>query len=126
MRATRFRMRAGLLSWEKKDGTEAKNQRILSLIPAQYQRLNSTEGWRDFNKEEIALVKAGALQKPQQGRKRRRAVSEEPGEDGRLDDDNEEDLEQDKDSSNNTLSKGQTGESPENHPEDTGNFLPLQ
>ena len=125
MRATRFRLRAGLLSWEKKDGTDAKNQRILSLIPAQFKRLNSTKGWRDLNKEEMNQVKAGALHKPQQGPKAKRAVQvqrdltvvEHSGEDEGLDDD-EEDPEQDKD---NTLSKRDNGEWSENHLEDNGN-----
>ena len=67
MRATRFRPHAGLLFWEKKDGTDAKNQRILDLIPAQYRRVNSTKGWRDLNKEEMNQVNAGAPSKLQQG-----------------------------------------------------------
>ena len=133
MRATRFRLRAGLLSWEKKDGTEAKNRRILDLIPAQYRRVNSTKGWRDLNKNEMNQVKAGALRKPQQGRKAKRAVpaqrdlavAEDSGEDEGLDDD-EEDPEKDKDTSNNTLSERDNGEWPEYHPEDNGNSLPLR
>ena len=132
MRATRFRLRAGLLSWEKKDGTDAKNRRILDLIPAQYRRVNSTKGWRDLNKDEINQVKAGALRKPQQGRKARRAVpaqrdlavAEDSGEDEGLDDD-EEHPEKDKDTSNNTLSERDNREWPEYHPEDNGNSLPL-
>ena len=130
MRATRFRLRAGLLAWEKKDGTDAKNQRILGLIPARYRRANSTKGWRDLKKEEMNQVKAGALHKPQQGPKAKRAVQaqrdlavvEHSGEDDGLDGD-EEDSEQDKD---NTLSNRDNGEWPENHPEDNGNSLPLQ
>lgn len=76
MRATRFRLRAGCLSWEKKDGTAAKNQRILDVIPAQYKDpgVNSTKGWRDLSKAEIKSVKAGALKKPQLGPKEKRAA----------------------------------------------------
>lgn len=76
MRATRFRLAAGLLSWETKDGTAAKNQRILDLIPAEFKNpaVNSTKGWRDLNKEELEIVKAGALRKPQQGPKEKRAA----------------------------------------------------
>ena len=119
MRATRFRLRAGLLSWDKKDGTEAKNRRILDLIPASFKRVNSTKGWRDLNKEEINAVKAGALHKPQQGPKAKRALTED-GEDEGLDD-NEEDLEQDKDTSNNKRDEGQQ---PEKHPEGNSKFPP--
>ena len=76
MRATRFRLRAGCLSWAKKDGTAAKNQRILDVIPAQYKdpAVNSTKGWRDLNKAEIKRVNAGALKKPQLGPKDKRAA----------------------------------------------------
>ena len=114
MRATLFRLHAGLLS-----------RRILDLIPAQFKRVNSTKGWRDLNKDEINQVKAGALRKPQQGPKAKRAVTEDSGEDEGLVDD-EEDPEQDKDTSNNTLTERDNGEWPENHPEDYGNSLPLQ
>ena len=76
MRATRFRLRTGCLSWEKKDGTAAKNQRILDLIPAQYKdpAVNSTKGWRDLDKSEIKKIGDGAKRKPQQGPKEKRAA----------------------------------------------------
>ena len=69
-----------------------KNQRILDLIPAQYKEVDFTKGWRDLNKEEMNQVKAGALHKPQQGPKAKRAVhvvAEDSGEDEGLDDDEE-------------------------------------
>ena len=77
MRATRFRLRAGCLSWAKKDGTVAKNQRILDVIPAQFKHpaVNSTKGWRDLNKAELKSVNAGALKKPQLGPKDKRAAN---------------------------------------------------
>ena len=76
MRATRFRLAAGCLSWDKKDGTAAKNQRILDVIPAQYKdpAVNSTKGWRDLNKAEKKRIKDGAMRKPQQGPKAKRAA----------------------------------------------------
>ena len=79
MRATRFRLRAGLLSWEKKDGTVSKNQRLLDIIPAQYKHpsVNSIKEWRDLNKKEIKKMKDGALRKPQQARKAKRAAQAE-------------------------------------------------
>ena len=124
MRATRFRLRAGLLSWEVKDGTEAKNERILSLIPAQYRTVNSTKGWRDLNKDEIKQVKAGSLHKPQQGRKAKQAGSADSDEDESVVDDKE-DAEHDISASNNTLAERNPVEWPVNHPESNGNFLPL-
>lgn len=79
MRATRFRLSAGCLSWDSKDGTAAKNQRIRDLIPAQYKdpAVNSTKGWRDLNKAEIKNIKEGAMKKPQQGPKAKRAAQTE-------------------------------------------------
>ena len=129
MRATRFRLRAGLLSWDKKDGTQAKNERILSLIPSQYKRINCTKGWRDLNEEEIKKVKAGALRKPQQGPKSKRAaaalaVADDSGESEGDDDD--EGTFHNKDTSNNTSSQQDNNKRPKNHPEHNGNTLPLQ
>ena len=77
MRANRFRLNAGCISWEKKDGTQAKNQRILSVIPAKYIAANSTKGWRDLQACEIKLIKSGALKKPQLGRKRKQDAQSE-------------------------------------------------
>ena len=79
MRATRFRLSAGCLSWERKDGTAAKNERILDVIPAQFKdpAVNSTKGWRDLNRAEVKQVKDGAMRKPQQGPKKKRAAQAE-------------------------------------------------
>lgn len=79
LRATRFRLRAGCLSWEKKDGTAAKNQRTLDVIPAQYEdpTVISTKSWRDLNKAEMKPVKAGAIKKPQLDPKEKRAAQAE-------------------------------------------------
>ena len=79
MRATRFRLSAGCLSWDSKDGTAAKNQRIRDAIPARYKdpAVNSTKGWRDLDKAEIKKIKEGAMRKPQQGPKAKRAAQKE-------------------------------------------------
>lgn len=76
MRATGFHLRADCLSWEKNDGTAAKNKRILEVIPEQVKgpAIRSTKGWRDFNKAEIKSVKAVAMKKPQLGPKGKRAA----------------------------------------------------
>lgn len=67
------------MSWDKKDGTDAKNQRIRDVIPAEYKdpAVNSTRGWRDLNKAEIKRMKDGAMRKPQQGPKEKRAAQAE-------------------------------------------------
>ena len=79
LRATRSRLRAGCLSWKKKDGTAAKNQRTLDVIPAQYKdpTVISTKSWRDLNKAEMKSVKAGAMKKPWLGPKEKRAAQAE-------------------------------------------------
>ena len=135
MRATRFRMRAGLLSWEKKDGTVAKNQRILAVIPAQYKdpAVNSTKGWRDLNAAEIKKIKDGAKKKPQQGRKKNRAAKamkgqEEEEEEASIDDpfeesdvpeDDEDELGSDDEEAERGIPNEQgSSEWPEYHPED--------
>ena len=86
MRATRFRLGAGSLSWEKKDRTAAKNQSILDVIPTQYkdQAVNLIKGCCDLRKAEIFprdekcvarldRIKDGAMKKPEQGSKAKRA-----------------------------------------------------
>lgn len=59
MRATRFRMHAGLLSWKLRSGSDAKNAKILSLIPAECKDplVNSTASHRDFNEAEQKEVR---------------------------------------------------------------------
>ncbi len=59
MRATRFRLHAGLLSWKRRTGSDAKNAKILSLIPANCKdpRVNSTASYRDFTEAEQAEVR---------------------------------------------------------------------
>ncbi len=81
MRATRFRLGAGCLSWERKDGTAAKNERILDVIPARFKdpAVNSTRGWRDLNKEEIKRIEKGKMSKPQLGRKAKGAAKADKG-----------------------------------------------
>ena len=55
-RATRFRVQAGLLTWNKRMGSDIKNAKILSFIPEACKRANSTRSFRDFNTEEQAIV----------------------------------------------------------------------
>ena len=54
------------LFWETKDGTAAKNQRILDVIPDRFKdpSVNSTKEWRDFRKAEINRIQSGAIRKP--------------------------------------------------------------
>jgi len=59
MRATRFRLQAGLLTWKRRMGSDAKNAKILSLIPANCKdpRVNSTASHRDFTEAEQQAVR---------------------------------------------------------------------
>ena len=54
MRATRFRALAGLVTWTNRDGSELKNLKILSMLPAACKdpSVNSTRAFRDLNKAE--------------------------------------------------------------------------
>ena len=57
-RAQRFRARAACIAWCRREGTRSKNDTILSVIPDQYKdpAVNSTKGFRELTKEEVALV----------------------------------------------------------------------
>lgn len=56
MRATRFRIRAGCLTWHEKGDSEAKNTAIMDLMPANVratcEKTNSTTPFRDLTKLE--------------------------------------------------------------------------
>lgn len=58
MRATRFRLHAGLLTWKKRMGSDARNAKILSFIPAECKdpRVNSTRTFRDLTQAERDAV----------------------------------------------------------------------
>ena len=55
-RAQRFRIRAACIAWCKREGTGAKNEMILGMIPKECIAANSTKGWRDLTKAEFDLV----------------------------------------------------------------------
>jgi len=59
-RAQRFRTKAGCIEWRKRQGTHAKNEKILSYLPESCKdpAVNSTKGFRDLNKTEQAEVEA--------------------------------------------------------------------
>ena len=79
-RAQRFRIRAACIAWCKREGTGAKNEIILGMIPKECIAANSTKGFRDLTKPEIDLV-----EKKHSGRARRK--NQETG--GDVSDDNE-------------------------------------
>ena len=71
MRATRFRLQAGLLSWKKRMGSDARNAKILSFIPDDCKdpQVNSTQSFRDLTfqeQDEVSKVLLGSAP----GRKR--------------------------------------------------------
>ena len=132
MRATRFRLNSGCLSWERKDGTLAKNQRILDVIPAQFKAVNSTRGWRDLSTSEIKKVKSGALRKPQLGPKHKRnaRIERDQEEEEVLGEDDMkkegDDLFDGEDGWINTITAQNTGIWPDYHPEDFESLTPVQ
>ena len=66
-RAQRFRIRAGCIAWCKREGTGAKNDTILGMIPNECIAANSTKGFRDLTRAEVDLV-----EKKNSGRVRRK------------------------------------------------------
>ena len=72
MRATRFRQQTGLLSWTKREGSEAKNVNILKILPQDCKDANSTKSFRDLTRDEIKTVEnIGSM--PSRGSKVNRA-----------------------------------------------------
>ena len=71
MRATRFRLQAGLLSWKKRMGSDVRNTKILSFIPDECKapEVNSTQSFRDLTYKEQDEV-SQALLGSAPGRKR--------------------------------------------------------
>lgn len=71
MRATRFRLQAGLLSWKKRMGSDIRNAGILSFIPneCKYPQVNSTESFRDLTQAEQDSIEK-TLKGTAPGRKR--------------------------------------------------------
>ena len=69
MRATRFRLQAGLISWKKRMGSDVRNEKILSFLPEQCKTLNSTISFRDLLPAEQESVEK-ALKGSAPGRKR--------------------------------------------------------
>ena len=72
MRATRFRLQAGLLTWKRRMGSDARNAKILSFIPDECKdpKVNSTRSFRDltpFEQDAIAKVLRGSA--PNRARK---------------------------------------------------------
>ena len=57
-RAQRFRTRAACIAWCKREGTRAKNDMILSIIPDKCKdpAVNSTKNFRELTKAEVDLV----------------------------------------------------------------------
>ena len=79
-RAQRFRTRAGLISWCKREGTRAKNEVILKMIPDKYKDANSTKGYRELNRVEVLQVENKGIV-PERLRKSRRKTHGEESDD---------------------------------------------
>ncbi|KAI4108611.1 MAG: hypothetical protein LQ339_002127 [Xanthoria mediterranea] len=69
--ARTFRETAGMLSWSRRAGSEVFNNYILANVPADLKKRNTTRGWRDISKAEIATIREpGIGTRPRQARKR--------------------------------------------------------
>ena len=75
MRATRFRLKAGCLSWNEKGDTAAKNAKMLSLMPASCQAKNSTRKFRDLTKQEQDACETAKGQRGNKARKSKRKIN---------------------------------------------------
>ena len=75
MRATRFRARAGCLSWTVKGDSDAKNNYMLSLMPAMCEQTNSTRYFRDLTKQEQVDSEQGKGLRPNKARKEKREAA---------------------------------------------------
>ena len=73
-RAQRFRTRAACLAWCKREGTRAKNETILKIIPEKFKNaaVNSTKGFRELTKAEIAIVENKSIMPSRQKREKRK------------------------------------------------------
>ena len=87
MRATRFRLHAGLLTWKNRMGSDTRNAKILSFIPAQCKdpRVNSTKAFRDLTQEEMMAVanilKGSAPSRAQKKKRNKQDTNGDPGND---------------------------------------------
>ena len=73
-RAQRFRTRAACIAWCNREGTRAKNDTILKIIPERFKHptVNSTKGFRELTKAEIAVVENKGIAPSRQRRKKRK------------------------------------------------------
>ncbi|KAL8926132.1 MAG: hypothetical protein Q9172_001919 [Xanthocarpia lactea] len=69
--AKAFREVAGMLSWSPRAGSDVLSDYIRANLPAALKERNTTRGWRDLTKAEIATVRESTIgSRPQQARKR--------------------------------------------------------
>ena len=73
-RAQRFRTRAACITWGRREGTRAKNDTILKIIPEKVKNpaVNSRKGFRELTKAEIALVENEGITPSRQKRNERK------------------------------------------------------
>lgn len=71
MRRTRFRLKAGCLSWRKRQGNEEAEVFLDSLLPGHCKLTNSTRGFRDLSGPEMKQMQLAARgYRPKQTRRR--------------------------------------------------------
>ncbi|KAI4265653.1 MAG: hypothetical protein L6R38_009263 [Xanthoria sp. 2 TBL-2021] len=66
-----FRETTGMLSWSLRAGSDTFNNYIRANLPADLKARNTTRGWRDISKAEIATIREPTIgSRPEQARKR--------------------------------------------------------
>ncbi|KAL9595786.1 MAG: hypothetical protein Q9219_006240 [cf. Caloplaca sp. 3 TL-2023] len=69
--AAKYREMAGCLNWHARLGSEVLNDYIMAKIPEEMKARNSSRGWRNLSRAEIAELRApGIGSRPHQARKR--------------------------------------------------------
>ena len=92
MRATRFRLKAACLAWTQKGDSSAKNEMMLSFMPASCIASNSTATFRDLTQQEQKACETAKGKRGYKGRKAKReaAASQENAINGHVDQHNAE------------------------------------
>ena len=62
MRATRFRLQTGMLSWTKREGSDPKNDNILKILSQACKDADSTLTFRDLTRpEQVSIERIGSM-----------------------------------------------------------------
>lgn len=103
MRATRFRLRAGCLTWNEKGDSDAKNSAMMTLMPPAVRTVcennNSTRSFRDLSRSEQTRCETATGNRPAKASKANRAkkqaeIEEDSTDDGDMDQEDDADADE--------------------------------